>query len=202
MAWPNRLCWVNLFIFRASPYPFLTLILTLSHSKSNPNPNPDTNNDSKLSHNPNLNVNPNPKSKPHPNPNANRYSNLIPKSDTIRQRWNSGNQNLDNKIQIDVTKNCPRKLAGVFCRLEKRRRTGIQGNKNVDKLAKATLNKASYSGKLICWSDLNPKVNAYTQLFSKKIGILRGQTSSMKYSPTWEKTSTKEVKEQAENGRQ
>ncbi|GFN94347.1 hypothetical protein PoB_002085300 [Plakobranchus ocellatus] len=36
--------------------------------------------------------------------------------------------------------------------------------------------------------------------FGKKIGILRGQTSSMKYSPTSE-TSTKEVKEQAENGR-
>ncbi|GFO26737.1 ribonuclease hi [Plakobranchus ocellatus] len=31
----------------------------------------------------------------------------------------------------------------------------------MDKLAKAALNKASYSGKLICWSDLKPKVNAY-----------------------------------------
>ncbi|GFO46814.1 ribonuclease hi [Plakobranchus ocellatus] len=38
---------------------------------------------------------------------------------------------------------------------------GIQGNENVDKLAKAALNKASYSGKLICWSDLKPKVKAY-----------------------------------------
>ncbi|GFN84499.1 ribonuclease hi [Plakobranchus ocellatus] len=38
---------------------------------------------------------------------------------------------------------------------------GIQGNENVDKLAKAALNKASYSGKLICWSGLKPKVNAY-----------------------------------------
>ncbi|GFO00938.1 ribonuclease h1 [Plakobranchus ocellatus] len=75
---------------------------------------------------------------------------------------------------------------------------GIQGNENLDKLAKAALNKASYSGKLICWSDLKPKVNAYS---GKKIGILRGQTSSMRYSPFWEKTSTKEVKEQAENGR-
>ncbi|GFO36066.1 glycolipid transfer protein domain-containing protein 1 [Plakobranchus ocellatus] len=37
--------------------------------------------------------------------------------------------------------------------------------------------------------------------FGKKIGILRGQTSSMKYSPNREKTSTKEVKEQAENRR-
>ncbi|GFO38615.1 hypothetical protein PoB_006512000 [Plakobranchus ocellatus] len=31
--------------------------------------------------------------------------------------------------------------------------------------------------------------------------MLRGQTISTKYSPTWEKTSTKEVKEQVENGR-
>ncbi|GFO49469.1 52 kda repressor of the inhibitor of the protein kinase [Plakobranchus ocellatus] len=40
-----------------------------------------------------------------------------------------------------------------------------------------------------------------TQLPPTKIGILRGQTSSTKYSPTWEKTSAKELKEQAENGR-
>ncbi|GFN87436.1 ribonuclease hi [Plakobranchus ocellatus] len=32
---------------------------------------------------------------------------------------------------------------------------------NVDKLAKAALNRASCSGKLICWSDLKPKINAY-----------------------------------------
>ncbi|GFO19627.1 ribonuclease hi [Plakobranchus ocellatus] len=38
---------------------------------------------------------------------------------------------------------------------------GIQGNENVDKLAKAALNRASYSGKLICWSDLKPKINTY-----------------------------------------
>ncbi|GFN81296.1 ribonuclease hi [Plakobranchus ocellatus] len=38
---------------------------------------------------------------------------------------------------------------------------GIQGNENVDKLAKAALNRASCSGKLICWSDLKPKVNFY-----------------------------------------
>ncbi|GFO35247.1 RNA-directed DNA polymerase from mobile element jockey [Plakobranchus ocellatus] len=37
----------------------------------------------------------------------------------------------------------------------------IQGNENVDKLAKAALNRASCSGKLICWSDLKPKINAY-----------------------------------------
>ncbi|GFO27495.1 RNA-directed DNA polymerase from mobile element jockey [Plakobranchus ocellatus] len=38
---------------------------------------------------------------------------------------------------------------------------GIQGNENVDKLAKAALNRASCSGKLICWSDLKPKIDAY-----------------------------------------
>ncbi|GFN87432.1 RNA-directed DNA polymerase from mobile element jockey [Plakobranchus ocellatus] len=38
---------------------------------------------------------------------------------------------------------------------------GIQLNDNVDKLAKAALNRASCSGKLICWWDLKPKMNAY-----------------------------------------
>ncbi|GFO14941.1 ribonuclease hi [Plakobranchus ocellatus] len=38
---------------------------------------------------------------------------------------------------------------------------GIQGNENVDKLAKAALNRASCSGKLICWTDLKPKINTY-----------------------------------------
>ncbi|GFN80517.1 RNA-directed DNA polymerase from mobile element jockey [Plakobranchus ocellatus] len=38
---------------------------------------------------------------------------------------------------------------------------GIQGNENVGKLAKAFLNRASCSGKLICWSDLKPKITAY-----------------------------------------
>ncbi|GFO36437.1 ribonuclease hi [Plakobranchus ocellatus] len=39
---------------------------------------------------------------------------------------------------------------------------GIQENENVDKLAKAALNRASCSGKLICWSDLiKAKINAY-----------------------------------------
>ncbi|GFN95418.1 ribonuclease h1 [Plakobranchus ocellatus] len=37
---------------------------------------------------------------------------------------------------------------------------GIQGNENVDKLAKAALNRPSCSGKLICWSDLKPTANA------------------------------------------
>ncbi|GFO08398.1 hypothetical protein PoB_003490300 [Plakobranchus ocellatus] len=37
--------------------------------------------------------------------------------------------------------------------------TSIQGNENVDKLAKAALNRASCSGKFICYSDLKPKIN-------------------------------------------
>ncbi|GFO02560.1 RNA-directed DNA polymerase from mobile element jockey [Plakobranchus ocellatus] len=42
--------------------------------------------------------------------------------------------------------------------LEHRR---IQGNENVDKLAIGALNRASCSGKLLCWSDLKPKIIAY-----------------------------------------
>ncbi|GFO19422.1 RNA-directed DNA polymerase from mobile element jockey [Plakobranchus ocellatus] len=38
---------------------------------------------------------------------------------------------------------------------------GSRRNENLDKLAKAALNRASCSGKLICWSDLKPKINAY-----------------------------------------
>ncbi|GFN87438.1 RNA-directed DNA polymerase from mobile element jockey [Plakobranchus ocellatus] len=38
---------------------------------------------------------------------------------------------------------------------------GIRGNENVDKLAKAALNRASCSGMLICYSDLKPKINSY-----------------------------------------
>ncbi|GFO49461.1 cytosolic phospholipase a2 [Plakobranchus ocellatus] len=38
---------------------------------------------------------------------------------------------------------------------------GIQGNENVDKLAKAALNRTSTSGKLICYSDLKSKINTY-----------------------------------------
>ncbi|GFO49475.1 proteasome subunit beta type [Plakobranchus ocellatus] len=38
---------------------------------------------------------------------------------------------------------------------------GIQGNENVDKLAKAALDRTSTSGKLICNSDLKPKINSY-----------------------------------------
>ncbi|GFO40233.1 hypothetical protein PoB_006673800 [Plakobranchus ocellatus] len=39
--------------------------------------------------------------------------------------------------------------------------TRICENENVDKLAKAALNRESCSGKLICWPDLKPKINAY-----------------------------------------
>ncbi|GFN93986.1 hypothetical protein PoB_002049200 [Plakobranchus ocellatus] len=78
---------------------------------------------------------------------------------------------------------------------------GIQGNENVDKLAKAALNRASCSGKLICWSDLKPKTDALSTQSGKKVGRLRGQTNSTKYSPPWAKTSTGEAKEQVENGR-
>ncbi|GFO00797.1 RNA-directed DNA polymerase from mobile element jockey [Plakobranchus ocellatus] len=38
---------------------------------------------------------------------------------------------------------------------------GIQGNENVDKLTKGALNRTSTSGKLICYSDLKPKINTY-----------------------------------------
>ncbi|GFN90958.1 ribonuclease hi [Plakobranchus ocellatus] len=38
---------------------------------------------------------------------------------------------------------------------------GIQGNENVDKLVKAALNRTFTSGKLICYSDLKPKINTY-----------------------------------------
>ncbi|GFO19371.1 ribonuclease hi [Plakobranchus ocellatus] len=38
---------------------------------------------------------------------------------------------------------------------------GIRGSENVDKLAKVTLNVASFSGKLTFWSDLKPQGNAY-----------------------------------------
>ncbi|GFN95520.1 ribonuclease hi [Plakobranchus ocellatus] len=52
---------------------------------------------------------------------------------------------------------CPRGLQNEACTP----RLGIQGNENVDKLAKAALNRASCLGKLICWSDSKPKINAY-----------------------------------------
>ncbi|GFO50121.1 ribonuclease hi [Plakobranchus ocellatus] len=45
---------------------------------------------------------------------------------------------------------------------------GIQGNENVDKLAKAALNRASSSGKFICYSDLKPKINTYINSFWQK----------------------------------
>ncbi|GFO50607.1 RNA-directed DNA polymerase from mobile element jockey [Plakobranchus ocellatus] len=51
---------------------------------------------------------------------------------------------------------------------------GIQGNENVDKLAKEALNRASCSGKLICWSDLKPKINAYIHSVWQKNGDAEG----------------------------
>ncbi|GFO49989.1 hypothetical protein PoB_007649400 [Plakobranchus ocellatus] len=56
----------------------------------------------------------------------------------------------EHKVNVDIS-------------LTKQRKedTGIQGNENVDKLAKAALDKASYSGKLICWPDLEPKINTF-----------------------------------------
>ncbi|GFO40875.1 ribonuclease hi [Plakobranchus ocellatus] len=45
---------------------------------------------------------------------------------------------------------------------------GIHGNDNVDKLAKAALNRASCSRKLICLSDLKPKINAYIRFVWQK----------------------------------
>ncbi|GFN96809.1 ribonuclease hi [Plakobranchus ocellatus] len=39
--------------------------------------------------------------------------------------------------------------------------TSIRGNENVNKLAKAALNRTSTSGKLIYYSDLKPKINTY-----------------------------------------
>ncbi|GFN81051.1 RNA-directed DNA polymerase from mobile element jockey [Plakobranchus ocellatus] len=48
---------------------------------------------------------------------------------------------------------------------------GIQGNENVDKLAKAALNRASCSGKLIFWSDLKPKRMPTSTPSGKGIGI-------------------------------
>ncbi|GFO22590.1 Pol-like protein [Plakobranchus ocellatus] len=45
---------------------------------------------------------------------------------------------------------------------------GIQGNENVDKLAKAALNRTSTSGKLICYSDLKPKINTYIKSIWQK----------------------------------
>ncbi|GFO21843.1 ribonuclease hi [Plakobranchus ocellatus] len=78
---------------------------------------------------------------------------------------------------------------------------GIQGNENVDKLTKAALNKASYSGKLICWSDLKPKVNAYIHTVWQENWDTEGAYKLHEVLPNLGETSTREVKEQAENGR-
>ncbi|GFO29938.1 hypothetical protein PoB_005644300 [Plakobranchus ocellatus] len=73
---------------------------------------------------------------------------------------------------------------------------GIQGDDNVDKLAKAIQNRASSSRKLICWSDLKLKVKVYIHTIWQENWDAEGQISSTKNSPTWGKTSAKEVKEQ------
>ncbi|GFN78504.1 histone-lysine N-methyltransferase SETMAR [Plakobranchus ocellatus] len=78
---------------------------------------------------------------------------------------------------------------------------GIQGNENVDKLAKAALNRASCSGKLIRWSDLKPKINTYINSVWQKNWDAEGAKSSTMCSPTWAKTSTGEAKEPVENRR-
>ncbi|GFO16331.1 ribonuclease hi [Plakobranchus ocellatus] len=44
---------------------------------------------------------------------------------------------------------------------QNKKNTSIQGNENVDKLARVALNRTSTSGKLICYSDLKPKINTY-----------------------------------------
>ncbi|GFN92250.1 hypothetical protein PoB_001875600 [Plakobranchus ocellatus] len=87
------------------------------------------------------------------------------------------------------------------CSKATRQKDGIRRNENLDKLAMAALNRASYSRKLICWWDLKPKVNAYIQTVWQENWNVKGQTSSTKYSQTWEKTSAKEVKKHVENGR-
>ncbi|GFO07264.1 neurogenic locus notch homolog protein 1-like [Plakobranchus ocellatus] len=51
----------------------------------------------------------------------------------------------------------------------------IRGNENVDKLAKAALNRATCSGKFIYWSDLKPKVNAYIHTVWQENWDMRGQ---------------------------
>ncbi|GFO06776.1 hypothetical protein PoB_003328100 [Plakobranchus ocellatus] len=52
---------------------------------------------------------------------------------------------------------------------------GILGSENVDKLAKAALIRASSSGKLTCWFDLNPKEKHTSTPFGNKIAMLRGK---------------------------
>ncbi|GFO44632.1 ribonuclease hi [Plakobranchus ocellatus] len=74
------------------------------------------------------------------------------------------------------------------------------GNENVDKLAKAALNKASYSKKLICWSDLKPKVNAYIHTVWQKNWDTEGANKLHEVLPDLGEDLS-EVKEQAENGR-
>ncbi|GFN91189.1 ribonuclease hi [Plakobranchus ocellatus] len=81
---------------------------------------------------------------------------------------------------------------------------GIQENENVDKLAKAALNRASYSGKFICYSDLKPKINTYFNSVWQKNWDAEGANKLHEVpllSQTWAKTSTGEAMEPVENGR-
>ncbi|GFO42869.1 galectin [Plakobranchus ocellatus] len=76
---------------------------------------------------------------------------------------------------------------------------GIQGNENVDKLAKAALSRASCLGKLICWSDLKPKTNAYIHsIWQKKLGCLGSKqaprnTSQLGRKPPQERRRSRTV---------
>ncbi|GFO47675.1 RNAse h family protein [Plakobranchus ocellatus] len=72
---------------------------------------------------------------------------------------------------------------------------GIQGNENVDRIAKAALNRALSSGKL-CWPDLKPKVNIYIHTIWQENWDAEGPSKLYEVLRTWEKTSAKEVKEQ------
>ncbi|GFO44532.1 cell division cycle-associated 7-like protein isoform x1 [Plakobranchus ocellatus] len=78
---------------------------------------------------------------------------------------------------------------------------GIQGNENVDKLAKAAINRASCSGKLICWSDLKPKINAYIHSVWQKNWDAEEANKLHEVFPNLAMTSTGEAKEPIENGR-
>ncbi|GFN81867.1 Pol-like protein [Plakobranchus ocellatus] len=61
---------------------------------------------------------------------------------------------------------------------------GIRGNENVDKRAKAALNRAPSSGKLICWSDLKAKVNAYIHTVWKENWDAQGTNKLHEVLPT------------------
>ncbi|GFO40273.1 ankyrin-3 [Plakobranchus ocellatus] len=78
---------------------------------------------------------------------------------------------------------------------------GIRGNETADKIAKAALNRASCSRKLICWSDLKPKVNAYIHTVWQENWNAEGANKLHEVLPNLGEASAKEVKEQIENGK-